>query len=734
VSDAAVVALDPVSPSHQGAAEVLSAGSPLRALRRLDSMLAAALEAARARYGDDAESDAFRGLYVTVDQASGPLHGAVGVPLLAARSPAEDLRGSVPAWAEICSTHGGWKWLRSRYGLSDRDMDVVLVALAPEVDLRFERLYGYLQDDVSRRRPTVDLALDLLSCSAADKLAARESFAADAPLVAQRILRLVPEQRSVPPPLLANTLKLDDQIVDLLLGQGGLDRRLAGWCTLVDPHDGAQVSSPLPEDEHVGLVAAVRSAWQQRPLRIVFQGPTGSGRLRAAKAIAGEVGIPLLVVDVAQIPAADDEDVVALAVREAELQGALLYLHDVDVADQGLRAPVLRGLRHLAQSPGAMILAGDQVWFPPGAPALGELRVSFAGQGYRLRRDAWARGLSSVSVRDEDLDLLATRYRLRPGQIAAAAAVALEMGRARAAAEGRVSRAPTTSELVEAARGQGGQDLTRQARRIVPLHGWDDLVLPDDSLEQLREMCQQVALREQVLTDWGFAGQLSQGRGCAALFSGPSGTGKTMAAEVVAGELGLDLYKIDLSRVVSKYIGETERNLERIFAAADHADAILFFDEADALFGKRSEVRDAHDKYANIETAYLLQRMEQYDGVAILATNLRQNLDDAFTRRLQFLIEFPFPDEDQRRRIWTVCLPADAPLAPGLDLARLGRDYRLAGGNIRNAVLHAAYRAAARASPITMADLLYAVRREHQKMGKVLGESDSFPTPEQSGA
>ena len=233
-----------------------------------------------------------------------------------------------------------------------------------------------------------------------------------------------------------------------------------------------------------------------------------------------------------------------------------------------------------------------------------------------------------------------------------------------------------------------------------------------------------------MLNGWGFAGKLSQGRGCAALFTGPPGTGKTMAAEVIAGELGLDLFKIDLSTVISKYIGETEKNLERIFTAADRADAILLFDEADALFGKRSEVKDSHDRYANIETAYLLQRMEQYDGVAILATNQREHLDEAFTRRLQFVVDFPFPDDDQRRRIWEVCFPADAPVDPELDLVLLGRDFRMAGGNIKNAVLHAAYLAAARGSQIGMDELLQAVRREHQKMGKVLAHADPPGTPD----
>jgi SpoVK/Ycf46/Vps4 family AAA+-type ATPase len=198
-----------------------------------------------------------------------------------------------------------------------------------------------------------------------------------------------------------------------------------------------------------------------------------------------------------------------------------------------------------------------------------------------------------------------------------------------------------------------------------------------------------------------------------------------MAAEVVARELGLDLFTIDLSSVISKYIGETEKNLERIFTAAAQASAVLMFDEADALFGKRSEVRDSHDRYANIETSYLLQRIEQYDGVAILTTNLREHLDAAFTRRLQFIVDFPFPDETHRRQIWERCFPKDAPRADHIDFERLGREFRLSGGNIKNCVLHAAFLAVEERAPIGMSHLLRAVRREHHKAGTVLPDLEA---------
>ncbi|HEX9595413.1 MAG TPA: ATP-binding protein, partial [Anaerolineales bacterium] len=289
-------------------------------------------------------------------------------------------------------------------------------------------------------------------------------------------------------------------------------------------------------------------------------------------------------------------------------------------------------------------------------------------------------------------------------------------------ASDRASGWPTMHDLFNAARAQSGHDLATLAQKVDLHYTWGDIVLPEDSLAQLHEICQRVTQRRRVLGEWGFDRKLSLGKGVNALFAGPSGTGKTMAAEIVANELGLDLYKIDLAGVVSKYIGETEKNLDRIFREAEDANAMLFFDEADALFGKRSAIKDAHDRYANIEISYLLQKMEAYDGLAILATNLRQNLDEAFIRRLAFTVHFPFPDEASRRRIWQGIWPAATPLGEAVDLDFMAGQFKLSGGNIKNNALAAAFLAATDGGAVTMEHLLQATRREYQKMGKTLSE------------
>jgi len=314
---------------------------------------------------------------------------------------------------------------------------------------------------------------------------------------------------------------------------------------------------------------------------------------------------------------------------------------------------------------------------------------------------------------------VAAKFRLTGGQIRDAAATARSLARGRDPHHPNIGRLES-ADLYAACRLQSNQKLTALAQKITPRYTWSDIVLPAGRLEQLREICNSMRHRPRVYEEWGFDRKLSLGKGLNVLFAGPPGTGKTMAAEVLAGDLGLDLYKIDISAMVSKYIGETEKNLSRIFAEGRSSNAILFFDEADAIFGKRTEVRDAHDRYANIEVSYLLQRMEEYEGMVILATNLRNNMDDAFVRRIQFMIELPFPSEADRRRIWDGIWPAGLPRGADLDLDFMARRFEIPGGNIKNIALAAAFLAATDGGTVTMDHLIRATQREYQKMGKVV--------------
>jgi AAA+ superfamily predicted ATPase len=700
----------------------LNSGRPyldglLPALQRLDALLERAIATAQAAYGPKAAADPVRGLYIDRDEVERLLARQPGAPTLqpddkeAKEDPLPDLIGDDVSRLA---------WLQKAFNLSSFDLDLILIALAPELDRRYERLYAYLQDHVSRRWPSVDLALNLLCPDAAARLERRAHFDPHAPLIRHGLIHLMPEPDQAQPSLLAHALKLDEQIVRFLLHQDGLDPRLAPFCQLVlSPALVAEL--PVSVEVKQALPALLSQAWEAgRPLTLYFQGPGGAGKRQAAAALATEVGAPLLVMDLVQALAANIafDQALRLVFRYAWLQGALLYLDDLDALRRDGQAVQYRKLLDtLASDPGVTILAGAQPWVPSARKPLGVLVVPFPSPGFAQRRDCWQANLAPAGIRlaQTDLDALTGRFRLTPGQIADAVATACNQPQ------------PTLDDLFAAARAQSGHDLARLARKIEPLYTWNDIVLPDDTLAQLREICQRVAHRHQVLGEWGFERKLSLGKGVTALFTGPSGTGKTMAAEIMANELGLDLYKIDLSAVVSKYIGETEKNLDRIFAAAENANAILFFDEADALFGKRSEVRDSHDRYANIEISYLLQKMEEHEGLAILATNLRQNLDESFVRRMAFTVPFPFPDEASRRRIWQGIWPPETPLADpstgsgqALDLDGLAHRFKLSGGNIKNIALAAAFLAAEDGRRVTMAQVLHATRREYQKMGKAL--------------
>jgi SpoVK/Ycf46/Vps4 family AAA+-type ATPase len=278
-----------------------------------------------------------------------------------------------------------------------------------------------------------------------------------------------------------------------------------------------------------------------------------------------------------------------------------------------------------------------------------------------------------------------------------------------------------------ACRMESNQNLLRFGRKIDPSYEWHDVVLPPDTRSQLHEICACVRHKRRVVEGWGFGAKFSVGKGLVVLFAGASGTGKTMCAEIIGGDLQLDVYKIDLSCVVSKYIGETERNLSRIFDEAETSNSILFFDEADALFGKRTEVKDAHDRYANIEINYLLQKLDDYEGIVILATNLRGNLDKAFTRRLNYLVDFPFPNEHDRERIWTRVFPNETPLREDIRLDFLARKFKLAGGNIKNIAVNSAYLAADNGGRVGMEQVILATKREYQKLGRLCSKSEFGP-------
>ncbi|MCB0186266.1 MAG: ATP-binding protein, partial [Caldilineaceae bacterium] len=556
-------------------------------------------------------------------------------------------------------------------------------------DTKYERLYGYLQDNVTKRRPSVRLLLDLLGQPGAAQFELADYLTGDSPLFKHGLLEQVIE----PPPAnghwLNQTLHADETVIAWLRGHYEHHGPLEGHVSLT--------TSTITEMEHVlagEAIANLNLLNHTDDLLLALHGADQTRQDAAARLLANARQQPLLTVDIKPLigEQTSASDIVHTALRDARLTSALIYLRGWDACLDEDKCASPAVFAAICQHPGAVILSSATAWHPGAAKRTRRLsRVEFNTPSYEERQSLWRHYVNSdshTSIDDtskngalttESLNNLANHFALTSTQIRSAVAAARDI-----AGQEAHDQSPTTSHLFAAARVASNPRLSTLARKIEPRFAWADLVLPDDQKEILRELVATIRQRPKVLEEWGVGAKLAASAGVTVLFAGPPGTGKTMAAEVIAGELGLDLYKIDLSSVVSKYIGETEKNLERIFTEAASSNAILFFDEADAIFGKRAEVKDAHDRYANVEISYLLQRMEQYDGVTILATNLRGNLDEAFTRRLHFAVDFPFPRVKDRLRIWQTLFPPTVPRADDLDLDFFAREFELAGGNIRN--------------------------------------------------
>ncbi|APX04073.1 ATP-binding protein [Arthrobacter sp. QXT-31] len=584
--------------------------------------------------------------------------------------------------------------LADKFGLSGLDVDLLLVALAADLDPRFEQFFGYLNDDVTRRRPSVAVALAL--CGEPLYAAGARARLLSGPLIWGGLLAVEDPDRPLP----GRALRVPDRVVGHLLGDDAPDPALAA--VLASP---PEVTWGDPGPLARALDAGIRLAYLREPA-------TGSGRILAAEALSSS-GYPAIHLDLGRL--ANEREPLALvdaAVREARLRGAGLVAAPLAAISDHPQV-----LEVLHAEPQPVLFVGDAVW-DPAWTSRPPLLVDVAASSSNERLELWRAALGSHD--GLDVEAATSAFRLRPEQVVRAAGSALVQ--AALAEDGRA----TAAQLRAGARGENGSALDRLARRIEPAVGWGDLVLPDAVLQALQEVALRARHRERVLGDWSMRPGAGRGHGVAALFAGDSGTGKTMSAEVVAGELGLDLYVVDLATVVDKYVGETEKNLERIFAAAAGVNGVLLFDEADAVFGRRSEVKDAHDRYANIESAYLLQRMETFDGLAILATNLRANIDEAFTRRLDVLVDFPLPDAAHRTVLWDRCLRT-LDRSADLDLAFLGKAFELAGGSIRSSAITAAYLAADDGGTVTMRHLVTAVQREYRKLGRLMLESEFGP-------
>jgi hypothetical protein len=489
--------------------------------------------------------------------------------------------------------------------------------------------------------------------------------------------------------------------------------RLRGEPPELGPATASRLSDrPLAElalPPSVATEVAAALAITTRPIRLAVRGRAGTGRRTLLAALAHAGGRSLGVIDAALLPRDADRFVgtLAVALRRAQLVGMLPVVHNLDTVVFGERSGAELAHELFIAHPGALAVISPPNVAPPFP--VGHSIVDIPAPSESERTIIWQRALAPTPFWLRDPAGLAARYRVGAGVI----------HRAIASLTGHEPTSPADDRIDLFLRQVRDVRLADHARRVDRLATWDDLVLPPDIMDSLRELIGRVRHRRTVFEDWGMSRTMATSRGLTALFQGQPGTGKTLVAGVVARELGLDLYQVDLSKVMSKWIGETERNLATIFDAAEDGQVILLFDEADSLFAKRTEVRSSNDRYANLEVNYLLQRLDSFEGIAILTTNSGGSIDPAFKRRLSFRLSFPFPDEDTRAELWRAHLPAQLPRAEDLTFDGLARKYQLSGGYIRNACLRAAFLAAQEEIPLHQHHLERAVALEFSELGKL---------------
>ena len=598
--------------------------------------------------------------------------------------------------------------LAERLGLSAFDCDVLALCAAAELDTRVGGLCAAAQGDPQAPYPTFALAFAMFD---------DPDWSAMSPHSALRHWRLLEISQPGARSLATAALTADERVVNFLKGLNYLDDRIT---PMVDRLQTGAVgagaaATPLPPSqqrlvERILACAKPDETSGRMPV-IELLGQGSAGKRSIAGRVARNLGLTLYGIDVNSVPTqlGDFETFTRLWTRESLLMPLALYV-DATRCEDPAKTPLRRFLDRNAGLVFVDLEEAGSETAPHRFPF--EVRKPTRAEQERLWASALGKGARDQAHR------LADQFSFEQDDITRLA------GRVNGAPHARSKAAPDPGPAVwQSCRLESRGGMDRLARRVDARATWDQLVLPPEQKGLLRRITHQVRCRNRVYETWGFRDRMNRGLGISALFSGESGTGKTMAAEVIANDLELDLYCIDLSAVVSKYIGETEKNLRRVFDAAEDSGAIIFFDEADALFGKRSEIRDSHDRYANIEINYLLQRMESYRGVAILASNMKSALDKAFVRRLRFIVDFPFPNLEQRRVIWQKIFPTATPLSDDFDVGRLAR-LNLAGGNIHSVAINAAFLAARADSPVTMPLVLSAARDEFRKLERPAKDSD----------
>jgi hypothetical protein len=622
-------------------------------------------------------------------------------------------------------------YLSRIFGLTPFEQKAIVICLAIEVDRKYESAYELLQREGTGKYPTPDLIATLVSQSAEERQSVYSAFD-NAGALRKWFLQ---KQDSNPKwgTMLNQPLKLEQRIVRFITNSGTLPDFMEEYATLI-PSSRSPVALIGNTDIQSKLTTWISNRLgqpdqAQLPLLISLWGKQGSGKITQVTHACQFFNEPMLVIDMIKL-ARDSQDLSALmdnVYREATIQQAVLVLSQFQAVirsgERGLVGLAMDILDELSQMGGIVFLLSEEPCQPLDRYNRIDLELEIAPLQDEERAEAWKRLATAYEVDDAiDWEALSARFLFNPGQMANALRVAKTLSEWNSV--GETTSPISWHDMIQASYKQTHHTLGSKSKRLSPKNSWNELILPAVQKDKLQHACNHIQYKHTVYGRWGFNKKLSYGTGISLLFSGPPGTGKTMASEIVAKELDMEIYKIDLSQIISKYIGETEKNLSEIFDEAQASYAVLFFDEADALFGKRSEVKDSHDKNANTEVAYLLQKMEEYRGISILATNYLQNMDEAFLRRINYVIRFPFPDEKQRETIWQHVFPVQTPLEKDLDFGFLARKLQMAGGSIKNIALTSAFLASGQEEKIGMKHIFKAYQYELDKTNRALTKDD----------
>lgn len=605
-----------------------------------------------------------------------------------------------------------YDYIKAIYKLTDLESFLLILSMLTSYDSKYEKIFQILNNDPQRSYADYDLALKLYFF--VDDVSKIPSGFNTKLQVMSKFSALI---------FKSYTQEIDPRLFSFIESNGKSKIDLRGIQVLIESD-----SSPLPVMEDIPKRMADVSYGNKSGGTIFFylNGPEGIGKRTISRRFSAILSTALIMVDVSQIDMKDQKlfyDILITACREAIINQGVLCFYNFDyfMTEENENYQYIDLMMSTAQQFSAVVILLSKIpmkqrrrfdsymWI--------DIPIPYPNKDDSIK--LWQMSLSKVKLDDKiEPYEMANKFTFTPGQISG---TAIEARKLRI---WKQSESITKKELYNCAYNQIVHDLEKKATLIYARYDWDQLILDKEQKDMLKNACDQVKFKHVVYDKWGFEKRLAYGRGVSMLFAGPPGTGKTMAAQVVANDLGIEIYKVDLSQIVSKYIGETEKNLNDLFNEAKKSNVILFFDETDALLGKRTEVKDSHDKNANLETSYLLQKMEEYDGITVMSTNYLENIDQAFFRRISYVIHFPFPDVESRKKIWQNMYPKEVPLSDDIDFDYLAEQFEIAGGNIKNIAVVSAFLAAKENNSVEMRHIIKAIKYELTKQGKTMLRED----------